>query len=176
MSTSLNAIKDTIMLHINEAEMRIRMNEIVLNVLQKFKGKKLTKRLETAIKEQLGPNAIVSYTVDGYGIFKHGELKIWAVNGYEYSNRFTSRLGSNEELDAYNPEGYNDANNVASSKAYVEKLWSLLNDDTDLRAMCTAVDDCKTAWDRLDKIDHNSALDTVRYDLQRLTGLQVSRY
>lgn len=176
MSASLEKIKDTIMLRINETEMRVRMHAIVFDVLlKKFNGKKLTKRLETAIKERLAPNAMVSYTVGGYG-FKHGELEIWAVNGFEYSNAFTCRLGSNEELEAYNPEGYNDNNNIDSSKAYVEMLWSLLNDDSNLRYMCDIADECKNAWDRLYNISSNSALDAVRFDLQRLTGLQVSHH
>jgi len=99
-----------------------RITSIIFAVLKKFDGKKITKRLETAIGIAL-PDYIVSLWVDG-SVY----LNLWGRHSdslVTYTNRYSLFLGYTDDRLSHNTQSFNYAkfvNDIAPSQnVYAER-------------------------------------------------------
>jgi len=82
---TVEQVAEKINARIYTAEQNLLWINTVLDVLKKFEGKKITKRIETALKARPEMKGLIIYYGVDYGQYR---LSIWG-NGRGYNDRFT---------------------------------------------------------------------------------------
>lgn len=109
--SKLQAIKSAIETQIKEYSKQVEVWHMLLNVLQKFEGKQVSKRIETAIKKE--NDAFVVYMDNSLNFYK---LQIWG-NGIVYEQRLSFVLSYD---DTFSLERFID-NNISYTLAEQRK-------------------------------------------------------
>lgn len=127
MKTTANDIRNLVANNM-ESGTKDGLTGLILETLKPLQGKKITKRLATAVEKVLGEEARVSYSKpDGWS---GAELSVWGVEGRSYSNRLWLNFPKEDtfDVDAFmdrNPAYYRaaDERNEKRRDQLVNDVW-----------------------------------------------------
>lgn len=149
-------IKETIEADIAREQIGIDLFNQLVEIFKPFEGKKISKRLATAIEKAL-PDYTVSYSTD-YG---HYSIRIWG-NGIDFNERYDFLIGYesnpyyNEGPHEESHSGFRDFSGRYGFHAEERnvKRKAYLEDDSELSYLSNAIEDYKEAVGKLNSISN----------------------
>lgn len=149
-------IKEAIEVDIAREQIGIELFNQLVEIFKPFEGKKISRRLATAIEKAL-PEHTVSYNTD-YG---HYNIRIWG-NGIDFNERYDFLIGYDnnpyyrEGTHEENHSGFRDFSGYYGFHAEErnKKRKEYLENDSDLSYISEAIEDYKEAVGKLNSISN----------------------
>lgn len=146
-ATRRKAVYEKTFAELTAAQTKLAIYQVAAPILKSFEGKKITKRIATAIKDALPEDMVVVLSWSGAGVFSMGHIDIWG-GSLGYDHRIHIYLGGPGELSA---EKADISDWIKHTKEYIDRTSSALDNldsllvkhDVAMSMLNEAKEDCR---------------------------------